>query len=293
MYLTDEITRFIRSLDRIMDEYITNDIPKLCAKTNLIYKSITHNYKTYIAFILVPYLLTPSTMLSGYITTLMGLIYVYGGHVFYHNPLSTVFYFVHTWHHDHADSASIYQEVIMEMVGLATIIMWLTVYYNIGEIQYVYNPYIIIFYCIFYPIAHFFNYTYLATNDNHQQHHRHMNVNFFPDICDIVFNTKYDIKNSTIENTDHLIPTVIVAAVIAYIIKSVYTRSSLTNKHVMGSLGILTYYIALSVITIFSIVNLFAALKNVDDNQQDTNISIRKLYELYTPQSNTSIYSRM
>jgi len=44
-----------------------------------------------------------------------------------------------------------------------------------------------------------------------------------PDICDILFNTKYDVENS-IENTDHYIPNIIVCLIITLLLKSYWER---------------------------------------------------------------------
>jgi hypothetical protein len=44
-----------------------------------------------------------------------------------------------------------------------------------------------------------------------------------PDICDILFNTKYDVENS-IENTDHYMPNIVICLVITLLLKSYWER---------------------------------------------------------------------
>ena len=98
--------------------------------------SICINYKTYIALFIVTYLIIPEKLLSGYVIMLLGLIYVYLGHVFYHNPYSIFFYFIHVYHHDHDDYSSVYQEVIMEFLGIMMAVVFVWVLNDVDHINY-------------------------------------------------------------------------------------------------------------------------------------------------------------
>ena len=86
--------------------------------------------------------------------------------------------------------------------------------------------------CFIFSISstHNINYGQIHVNDVHWKHHLDYNVNYGPDICDIVFNTKY-IK--FIENTDHCLPNIIIGTLIALLIKYTYQNSSEHNKDII------------------------------------------------------------
>ena len=68
-----------------------------------------------------------------------------------------------------------------------------------------------------YTSIHYINYSYFHINNFHELHHKDTYKNIGPDICDIIFGTKYKIENSnenTIENTDHYIPNILISLLI-------------------------------------------------------------------------------
>ena len=68
----------------------------------LIGKSLTINYKTYIALLIVPYLLSRDKFISGYVITILGLFYVYIGHIYVREKMfELVFLYVHVQTNSH------------------------------------------------------------------------------------------------------------------------------------------------------------------------------------------------
>ena len=246
----------------------------------LIGKSITINYKTYIALLIVPYLLSKDKFISGYVITILGLFYVYIGHIFYHSPYSLVFFFIHTYHHDHDDNASVYQEVIMEFLGITLAILLLTIVSGINHINYIYDPYILLYYFFFYSSVHFINYTFLKCNNYHSKHHTKTDTNYFPDICDIIFNTKYNNTNNTnntnnmtveyIENTDHWFFNIIGSATIVYFIKYYVEKSTTHIQKNLKDYFIVIYLSLALYMFIFAGTNFFKVIRSIDCYREDT-----------------------
>jgi hypothetical protein len=100
----------------------------------------------------------------------------------------------------------------MEFLGIKLVVLVLSVINDIKHINYIYDPYIILYYFFFYASVHFLNYTFLRINNYHYKHHKSIESNYFPDICDIIFNTKYNNNTDYIENTDHWVFNIIGSA---------------------------------------------------------------------------------
>jgi hypothetical protein len=77
-------------------------------------------------------------------------------------------------------------------------------------------------------------------------HHKLRIKNMGPDICDILFNTKYDVENS-IENTDHYMPNIVICLIVTLLLKSFLERRENKEPYETalkylfgGSIGILS-----------------------------------------------------
>ena len=251
------IVSYIETLENIISPINIDNI-------NKIEKSITINYKTYLALLIVPYLLSSDNFISGYVITILGLFYVYFGHMFYHSPYSLVFFFIHTYHHDHNDNASVYQEVIMEFLGIMLVVVLLTVVNDIKHVNYLYDPYIFLYYFFFYASVHFLNYTFLRINNYHYKHHKSVESNYFPDICDIIFNTKYNNNTDYIENTDHWFFNIVGSASLVYFIK-IYIEKS--GNHVQNNIKFyfILFYLSIALYMFsFASYNFFEVIQNID-----------------------------
>lgn len=233
--------------------------------------SICINYKTYIALFIVTYLIIPEKILSGYVIMLLGLIYVYLGHLFYHNPYSLFFYFIHVYHHDHDDYSSIYQEVIMEFLGIMMAVVFVWVLNNVDHINYLYDPFLFFYLFLFYSTVHIINYTFLRINYYHNKHHKDVNTNIFPDICDIIFNTKYNCGDlSYIENTDHWLPNIFFSGFCVYYFRNYYNSLNELGKFDFKKHFMLFYLFLFTIMICFSYYTFIELLKKMD--KMDNNI---------------------
>jgi len=115
------------------------------------------------------------------------------------------------------------------------------------------NESVIFFFYLFYTTVHNVNYSIFHVNNIHENHHKLQLLNLGPDICDILFQTKFDLPNS-IENTDHYILNIFFVLIIIFIGKIVWTNSSSIEKNLFINIfvsiyGILTFI--LLVLTIY------------------------------------------
>ena len=83
----------------------------------------------------------------------------------------------------------------------------------------------------------------------HMEHHLNINGNYFPDICDLLFNTKHN--PSDVENTDHWIPNIIAITIIVLIIKNVYRNYK--NKEYLNILFFICYALMYDSIILFGV----------------------------------------
>jgi hypothetical protein len=71
---------------------------------------------------------------------------------------------------------------------------------------------------LFYCSVHNINYSIFRVNGVHRLHHTEVNLNFGPDICDVMFGTKHS-SEDCVENTNHYIPNILIITCIVMILK--------------------------------------------------------------------------
>jgi hypothetical protein len=203
-----------------------NPIPSLCM-----------NYKSEFMFILAILCIDHLSSLGNKVMTfIITSLLSYGFHVASH--VNHDINAIHLYHHKHSNLASHSVQIFLEFAwffgGL-----WL----NYALSLYL-NPWIIIFWYLFYTTVHNINYSAFHVNDIHEKHHALKTKNLGPDLWDIVFNTKCDENN--IENTDHYIPNIIGCTLLTIGLK--YMWDHIENKtlyiyafHCMGVLSSLIY----------------------------------------------------
>jgi hypothetical protein len=130
---------------------------------------------------------------------------------------------VHLYHHGNNDFFSHFIQILLEFSSLLAIIP-ISYILNINIL----NPWIVIFFYIFYTTVHNVNYSILHVNTIHEKHHKEFKTNLGPDICDIIFNTKYNIDE--VENTDHYIVNIIVSYIIVIYLHKIWSMSSDNSK---------------------------------------------------------------
>jgi hypothetical protein len=177
-----------------------------------ILKSINENYLSWIIIIICLYIISPNNIFKGIITFISFLLFAYILHYFSHinSNMSTI---LHKYHHKYNNFFSIFIQILLEL----TIPVILLPFYFLYKTIYL-DIWIIIFSTLFYSTVHNINYGYFRVNNIHLLHHKYSTTNIGPDICDIIFGTK-NIKNKTVENTNHYIPNVILITIFILLLK--------------------------------------------------------------------------
>lgn len=235
--------------------------------------SIINNYKSWLLMILSCIILKrdENSILYSMFEYIMIIVWIYIFHRLSHMnneyDLSSIFNLAHIYHHNNSNKLSTIIEVILEILGF--FMLYVISYYVMclvkkcgyedisKRIEYIIpSPFTILFFNIFYTLTHNINYGILNVNKLHSYHHLYRYVNYGPDICDIVFKTKY--PENSIEDTDHYIPNILISTIIVYIIKRGYESSQ--NKEKLKRLFMMIY-LSLGIIFIVFTVDEYFKMK--------------------------------
>jgi hypothetical protein len=159
--------------------------------------------------------------------------YHYISHIELYFPLNIL----HVYHHSTQTTVISYiLELIYEFLTLFVPIIFIFLYSYylpkdnpINKILSIFNVWGMMLYLLFYLTMHNINYSLLHVNDIHKIHHEKLIKNMSPDICDIVFFTKDDITK--LENTDNMIPNILLPAILLYFVKKGFERYPNTAKN--------------------------------------------------------------
>ena len=183
-----------------------------------VYRSILYNYKSWIVLGICMYIMN---MMNQYdlITMFSMFLCFHMFHYMSHCSFSYPFNCAHIYHHSHTN---LFSNIIQIFVEFVSIVSPLFLKYIFIPNTLLLNPYIILFGFFFYTSVHSINYSLLHVNRVHEYHHINPLQNVGPDICDILFGTKYNVENE-FENTDHYIPNIILSMLLVSICKLIYT----------------------------------------------------------------------
>lgn len=184
-------------------------------KVNKLYESLTMNYKSWILILLSLFLISKQTKKRysvSLITFFISIVIAHYAHKNVHHKIEEGqnrpnLNVLHLYHHEHDNLLSHVIQILVEFVSgvYVIVIKHIANIFSIPILNFIDN-WTVIFTYIFYTVVHNINYGYFKVNDVHKNHHIHMTKNMGPDICDILFNTKYE---DTPEQHDHYIPTIL------------------------------------------------------------------------------------
>jgi hypothetical protein len=150
-------------------------------------------------------------------SSIFTFIVLIAGSYFLHRYAPYLFgeYNPHKYHHD-PNCANTWWGKTLEFLTNTVLLSG-----NIGLLLYNYifkhslfDPYIMLFYCIFYTSVHLYSY-HVYDIETHKLHHLDERYNFGPEIFDIIFETKYD--GGQIENYNYYISNIILATIVVII----------------------------------------------------------------------------
>ena len=245
------------------------NMEKIKNKLTIAIKSITLNYKSWIAIMCAVIMI--STNISKSMFSFFYTVFIaYYFHLSCHVETSYPFNAVHSYHHTHSNYMAHILQIMLEFVSILSIV----VINNTLNLNLFCIWSVILFY-IFYTTVHNINYSIYHVNHIHEKHHEILLLNVGPDICDILFDTKLN-PETDLENTDHYINNITVSAIIVYIIQQIYYKNK-TNATIINSVFSITYINFCLVLVIATIV-IF--LGDIYQNNQDNLIFNKKFDEL-------------
>ena len=136
--------------------------------------------------------------------------------------------------------------------------------------MYYLDEWVVLLVCLYYITVHHINYSILRVNNTHRIHHDILNMNMGPDICDLIFNTKYK-PELGVENTDHYIPNIIFSTIIIKIWQLIFNK----NKRIYNSI----FKVLVMLATFF--LYIVSVRLHIDDINKNNGIFQNKLYNIH------------
>lgn len=219
-----------------------------------IVESIKINYKFWIAWAFSLYLINAPTITTLIVSAIFIFGWVYFVHYLSHLELFYPLNSIHTYHHLNNNWLSHSIEIFLEFITLTYSIPAKYIIKTIYEIDIpIIDNWIVFFGFLIYITVHNINYSFFHVNNTHELHHKYVDHNYGPDICDIMFQSKYKPEIS-LENTDHYIPNILICGIIVYLMKKLWNNSSVPNKNIY-------IYLIIFVYILFFAVNIYYTFK--------------------------------
>lgn len=231
-------------------------------RVKAIAKSLSINYKSWILIIIAVSILSYPNVILGYVTFLILIISAYFFHYLCHFKAAYPLNIVHLYHHNHNNNFSHFIQIMLELIFLI-FFLYLKEHFHFSFL----NVWIILFFYIFYTTIHNINYSIYHVNTVYEMHHKLKVQNMGPDICDIIFNTKYNVEHD-VENTDHYNYNILGSFTVTMVFKLLWTNLN-DNQRITYNISLIkhTFYIVLAVL-FFTSVYLFFEGSTKNDVQQ-------------------------
>lgn len=182
-------------------------------KNNLtILNSIKTNYLSWFFLFICITIISFPNLSIGFATFFVLLFSAYFWHAMSH--VNKYISIIHHYHHEHNNFFSHFSQMLIELsMGAGP--------FFAHQLGYkCFDPFIVIFFTLFYTTIHNINYGTLHVNQVHREHHEELFCNLGPDICDVAFQTKSE-RDQDVENTDHYIPNIIFITIFVLILQYV------------------------------------------------------------------------
>jgi hypothetical protein len=231
-----------------------------------IFSSLKLNYKSWILiFICIIFIPTSTHLVNNFFTyfLMMFLSYIFHFTSHFENKNNSV----HLYHHNNNNWFSHFIQIVLEF---STLLLLIPINYilNLNIV----NNWVIIFFYLFYTTVHNINYSFFHVNDTHEKHHNETSTNLGPDICDIIFYTKY---NEEIENTDHYIFNIIFSYLVVISLFEFWDKSN-ENQKIYLKLIFVLFYIFSGVIILYFTIYLNETKKETKNKQKINKKEIKR-----------------
>jgi len=229
----------------VKEEVKKEGVKKGVKKEVNVINSIKENYISHLCILISIYLISSENYFLGLITFIIITFISYNSHYESHKS-KNIFTILHHYHHEHDNFLSHISQVLLELTSVG---VFLPLYYIFG--RNILNPWILLFFIIFYSTIHNINYSILKVNDVHKLHHESTKTNIGPDILDITFGTKNK-QEISVENTNHYIPNIIITTIIVLLTKELYKNDYYKDKLLFSLKLFLSFsFIFLTIISIY------------------------------------------
>ena len=240
-----------------------NNICEKEKSTISIFNSLKENWRSWTVVLLSSCILSYPNIYNGIITIIFCYMWSYWLHRFQHEYDLNITNIIHQYHHDNHSFFSEFTEIIFEINFINNCLPILL-------FDSFMNQWVIILFTFMYITIHKINYSTLRVNSVHRLHHGEIHYNHGPDICDIMFGTKHP-SETTVENTDHYIPNILIGFVILYGIQYLW-NNNFNYKCYMKNIG---YTILISSYLIFFVSSIYLwyftdFTKKWNDNKKNT-----------------------
>jgi len=227
-------TKMMDDSNKLINMFFQPNISKNITASNNCKKNIISWLLIGVTVSIISY---PNILLG--ITTFFFFMFIaYFYHVVTHVH-KNIFSILHHYHHENDNLFSHFSQVVLELSIPYPFVM----FSYLSDIS-IFNPWIILYFMLFYCSVHNINYSIFKVNSVHRLHHKEVNVNFGPDICDILFGTKHS-SEDCVENTKHYIPNILIITGIVLILQYLCRTAWVKDILVLGVINILSLGIIL------------------------------------------------
>ena len=227
-------TKMIDDSNKLINMFFQPNI----SKNITAYNNIKKNIVSWLLIGLTVSIISYPNILLGITTFFFFMFIAYFYHVVTHVH-KNIFSIVHHYHHENDNFFSHFIQVVLELSIPYPFVMF-SYFCNIS----LFNPCIILYFMLFYCSVHNINYSIFKVNSVHRLHHKEVNVNFGPDICDILFGTKHS-SEDCVENTKHYIPNILIITGIVLILQYLCRTAWVKDILVLGVINVLSLGIIL------------------------------------------------
>lgn len=211
--------------------------PNLSENIN-VKNNIKKNLLSWLFILITISIISYNNIFRGIATFFFFMFISYFYHVITHVH-KNIFSIVHHYHHEHDNFFSHFIQIVLESTMPYPFVI-MSMLFDI----HIFDPWIIVYFMLFYCSVHNVNYSIFKVNKVHSLHHKEVNVNFGPDVCDVLFGTKHYSENS-VENTNHYVPNILIITGIVIILKYVCKDEWVKNNLLLFVLTILSLGIIL------------------------------------------------
>lgn len=211
-YILDKVNFVIsKSLDDL-HKFINIFYRPNLSENITILNSLKNNVLSWILIFATISAISYPNILLGIVTFIVFIFIAYFYHVIAHVH-KNIFSIVHHYHHENDNFFSHFIQIMLELSILYPFVM-LSYFFGVS----IFDPWIMLYFMLFYCSVHNINYSIFRVNGVHRLHHTEVNLNFGPDICDVMFGTKHS-SEDCVENTNHYIPNILIITCIVMILK--------------------------------------------------------------------------